>query len=50
MTIQELINELELIEDKSKLVKVADIDGHLDDAIIEDDYVGFIFLEAKGDV
>lgn len=51
MTIQELINELELIEDKSKLVKVTNFDGYLDEVgLIVDDYEGFISLEAKGDV
>ena len=51
MTIQELIDKLELIEDKSKLVKITNFDGYLDEVgLIVDDYDGFISLEAKGDV
>lgn len=36
MTVQELINELELIEDKSKPVKVFGLDRHLEDVVVED--------------
>ena len=40
-----------LIEDKSKLVKITNFDGYLDEVgLIIDDYDGFISLEAKGDL